>query len=127
MYLLISIIGAVIITGIVLYFTVYKEYKSGCVGKIKFRQFLIFYSVDPRKWDLRNGCVCYEYVNGTCYEDHYLYFSPIDTIRYMIWKRRDEMEREKKTNDETYAKVLSDIQKDVTDTLEKYKNLNIKN
>ena len=37
-----------------------------------------------------------------------------------------EMEREKKSNDETYAKVLSDIQKDVTDTLEKYKNLNIK-
>ena len=79
---------------------------SCCIGKIKFKQFLIFYEVAPERWDLHENMVEYG-INGR------LYFPLFDTVRYRIWRKQLGSMKRKQMQNKEFEKMLVSIQKDI--------------
>lgn len=85
--------------------------KYNATGKIKFRQFLILYSVADFPWILDDYTV--EYLDRASGNSFTLYFSIFDTIRYIQWKhkRKRNEAKTKQLNEMKY--VLSLMQQDI--------------
>lgn len=100
------IIVPAFVTCIILFVTSwYKDAKSGCCGKIKFRQFQSFYAINPKRWSLGSNFVSY------CGDN--LYFSMLDTIRYQLWKKKIDEEELKRYNNRHFTRVLARLQNDI--------------
>lgn len=89
----------------------YSPWKTGCCGKLKFKQFKQFYAIAPQKWELSDGYVCY--YNGSI--GSYIYFSQIDSIKYYFWKKSISKKKENNENNKVFMKTLESIQKDIDD------------
>lgn len=96
------------------YYIFYSSWKTGCCGKLKFKQFKRFYAIAPKKWELCDGCVRYLDKCGNTV-DSYLYFSPFDSIKYYFWKSSIEKQEDSRANNKVFMKTLESIQKDIDD------------
>lgn len=85
--------------------------KYNATGKIKFRQFLILYSVADFPWILDYYTV--EYLDRTSGNSFILYFSIFDTIRYISWKRKRKRNEAKTRQLNEMKYVLSLMQQDI--------------
>lgn len=95
------------------------ESRDGCTSKIGFQQFLNLYSVAPHKWHLRDGWVGYE-KSAFSSSMTAFYFSQIDTIRYILWKRGIEKNNEKIKINREMKSVIDSWQKDIDRYREEY-------
>lgn len=93
------------------YYIFYSSWKTGCCGKLKFKQFKQFYVIAPDKWELSDGYV--RYYNDAIHS--YIYFSQIDSIKYYFWKKSINKLEENKDNNKVFIKTLELIQKDIDD------------
>lgn len=87
--------------------------KHNATGKIKFRQFLILYSVADFPWILDDYTV--EYLDRTSGNSFTLYFSILDTFRYISWKCKRERNEAKTKQLNEMKYVLSLMQQDIQD------------
>lgn len=85
--------------------------KYNATGKIKFRQFLILYSVADFPWILDNYTV--EYLDRTSGISYTLCFSIFDTIRYISWKHKRKRNEAKTRQLNEMKYVLSLMQQDI--------------
>ena len=90
--------------------------KHNATGKIKFRQFLILYSVADFPWILDDYTV--EYFDRTSGNSFTLYFSILDTFRYISWKCKRERNEAKTKQLNEMKHVLSLIQQDIQEYCE---------
>lgn len=93
------------------YYIFYSTWKTGCCGKLKFKQFKQFYTIAPEKWELSDGYV--RYYNDLIHS--YIYFSQIDSIKYYFWKKSINKRTENNENNKVFMKTLEMIQKDIDD------------
>ena len=85
--------------------------KHNATGKIKFRQFLILYSVADFPWILDDYTV--EYFDRTSGNSFTMYFSILDTFRYILWKCKRERNEAKTKQLNEMKHVLSLMQQDI--------------
>ena len=85
--------------------------KHNATGKIKFRQFLILYSVSDFPWILNDYTV--EYFDRTSGNSFTLYFNILDTFRYISWKCKRERNEAKTKQLNEMKHVLSLMQQDI--------------
>lgn len=90
--------------------------KHNATGKIKFRLFLILYSVADFPWILDDYTV--EYFDRTSGNSFTLYFSILDTFRYISWKCKRERNEAKTKQLNEMKYVLSLMQQDIQDYCE---------
>lgn len=90
--------------------------KHNATGKIKFRQFLILYSVVDFPWILHDYTV--EYFDRTSGNSFTLYFSILDTFRYISWKCKRERNEAKTKQLNEMKHVLSLMQQDIQEYCE---------
>ena len=90
--------------------------KHNATGKIKFRQFLILYSVADFPWILDDYTV--EYFDRTSGNSFTLYFSILDTFRYISWKCKRERNEAKTKQLNEMKHVLSLMQQDIQEYCE---------
>lgn len=88
--------------------------------RIKFRQFLTMYRIDPSRWILdRDGSVLYEKCIGN--EIHqWFYFSPIGFLRYKLFYKEKDKKKKKIKTDNRWEKVVISWQEDIDKYREKY-------
>lgn len=106
MFFLWIFVGGITLVTLLGYLYNRKKDISCCIGKIKFKQFLIFYEVAPERWDLHESIVEYG-INGK------LYFPLFDTFRYRIWRKQLDSIKRKQTKNKEFEKMLVSIQKDI--------------
>jgi len=85
--------------------------KYNATGKIKFRQFLILYSVADLSWILDDYTV--DYFDRASGNSFTLYFSIFDTIRYISWKHKRKRNEAKTRQLNEMKYVLSLMQQDI--------------
>ena len=90
--------------------------KHNATGKIKFRQFLILYSVIDFPWILDDYTV--EYFDRTSGNSFTLYFSILDTFRYISWKCKRERNEAKTKQLNEMKHVFSLMQQDIQEYCE---------
>lgn len=90
--------------------------KHNATGKIKFRQFLILYSVADFPWILDDYTV--EYFDRASGNSFTLYFSILDTIRYISWKCKRERNEAKTKQLNEMKHVLSLMQQNIQEYCE---------
>lgn len=97
----------------------WSDSRSSSYLKIKFKQFLTMYRINPDKWWLyEDGHVVYEDDAKNIYQQ--FYFSPIDFLRYMFLYKKKKKSKKKNNNDKKWEKVIISWQKDINDYREKY-------
>ena len=87
--------------------------KYNATGKIKFRQFLALYAIADSSWILDDYTI--EYLDRTSGNSFALYFSILDTFRYISWKRNREHNEDKTKQLNEMKYVLSLMQQDIQD------------
>lgn len=90
--------------------------KHNATGKIKFRQFLILYSVADFPWILDDYTV--EYFDRTSGNSFTLYFSILDTFHYISWKCKRERNEAKTKQLNEMKHVLSLMRQDIQEYCE---------
>ena len=113
------IVAIVIVVFPVWYFAYYKDVKCGCVGKLKFRSFLNLYSVAEHKWNLHDDYVVYSETGMPWGREYPYYFSPIDTYRYILWKKINENKIENQKNRAEMERAVKNWQIDIFNYCEK--------
>ena len=97
----------------------WSDSRSSSCLKIKFKQFLTMYRINPDKWWLyENGNVIYEDDAKNIYQQ--FYFSPIDFLRYEFFYKKKKKSKKKSNVDSKWEKVIISWQKDINDYREKY-------
>lgn len=97
----------------------WNDSRSSNYLKIKFKQFLTMYRINPNKWWLSGGGnVTYEDDVENIYQ--YFYFSPIDFLRYEFFYKKKKKSKKKSNTDSKWEKVVISWQKDINDYREKY-------
>lgn len=97
----------------------WNDSRSSNYLKIKFKQFLAMYRINPDKWWLCDGGnVTYEDDAENIYQ--HFYFSPIDFLRYEFFYKKKKKSKKKNNNDKKWEKVIISWQKDINDYREKY-------
>lgn len=88
--------------------------------RIKFKQFLTMYRIDPNRWTLdRDGSVLYEkYIGNEIHQ--WFYFSPIGFLRYKLFYREKDKKKKKVKSDNRWEKVITSWQEDIDKYREKY-------
>lgn len=98
---------------------VWNDSRSSNYLKIKFKQFLTMYRINPDKWWLyEGGIVIYEDDAENIYQQ--FYFSPIDFLRYKFFYKKKKKSKKKSNADSKWEKVVISWQKDINDYREKY-------
>lgn len=90
--------------------------------RIKFKQFLTMYRIDPNRWRLDNdGSVLYEkyYANERALHQ-WFYFSPIGFLRYKLFYKEKDKKKKKIKNDNRWEKIINSWQEDIDKYREKY-------
>lgn len=100
------------------YFGFYKNWLYGCSGKINFKSFKAFYAMNPELWTLCDGYVEYTKYqdNGTLFETRVsgrLGFNQIDAIKYQIWRKKLEKQKEQEYMNNNYQELLNAFQDDI--------------
>lgn len=89
--------------------------------RIKFKQFLTMYRIDPNRWILNNdGSVLYEKWVGNEKIHQWFYFSPIGFLRYKLFYREKDKNKKKVKADKRWEKVITSWQEDIDKYREKY-------
>lgn len=97
----------------------WNDSRSSNYLKIKFKQFLTMYRINPNKWWLSGGGnVTYEDDVENIYQ--HFYFSPIDFLRYEFFYKKKKKSKKKSNTDSKWEKVVISWQKDINDYREKY-------
>lgn len=119
MLIALAILTVVILTGCVFWFINWWNSKPTYGLKIKFKQFLAMYKIEPNRWTLdRDGTVCYD--KCTEYLHQWFYFSPIDYLRYKSFYRGRKKYKQKLNSDAKWEKIIISWQKDIDKYKEKY-------
>ena len=96
---------------VLFWFLAWNDSRSSSYLKIKFKQFLTMYRINPNKWWLsEDGNVIYEDYAENIYQN--FYFSPIDFLRYEFFYKKKKKSK--------WEKVIISWQKDINDYREKY-------
>lgn len=79
--------------------------------KIRFKQFVSFYNINPDRWDLKEDVVrCkignYEYIG--------LHFDLFDYYRYKKWRKKINKKEIFIKNNEELSKVIEMVKKDIS-------------
>ena len=90
---------------------------SGCNAKISFELFRKMYERFPEKWELHNEYV--EFYYETDSESHFTfltksfrgYFSPIDLLKYSLYKHEDDIRKKKEREEKDYSDVVREFEK----------------
>lgn len=116
---LLILIGLAAFFGCLLWPLTWSDSRSSNYLKIKFKQFLIMYRINPDKWWLyEGGIVVYEDDAENIYQQ--FYFSPIDFLRYKFFYKKKKKSKKKSNADSKWEKVVISWQKDINDYREKY-------
>ena len=80
--------------------------------KIRFKQFVSFYNVNPDRWDLKEDAVrCkignYEYIG--------LHFNLFDYYRYKKWRKKINKNNISIETNEELSKVIEVVKKDISE------------
>ena len=78
--------------------------------KIKFKQFVSFYNINPDRWDLNEDAVRCE-IND--YEYVALHFNLFDYYRYKKWRKKINKNSISIKNNEDLSKVIEVVKKDI--------------
>lgn len=106
----------VVLGMIVVSYTLYMfiMWASDCRGwpKLKYKDFLKYYNINPSRWDCREHCVVYHRYTSV-YEDmrEYFGFSFIDFCRYHRWLAKIERAAKNKKDAASVQRMLDDINK----------------
>lgn len=84
-------------------------------AKIPFSHFKKMYYINPDKWWLMDDKVCYD-------DTHTLYFSFLDTVRYMVFKDKLDKDEIEEVKNEQMVNLYQEFQKDI----DKYRDENRK-
>ena len=112
-------VSSIVVIIIVWYFVYYRDVKYDCIGKLKFRSFLNLYSVAEHKWNLHNGNVVYSDTGMPWGREYPYYFSPIDTYRYILWKKINENKIKNQKNHVEMERAVKNWQIDIRNYCEK--------
>lgn len=108
-----------VFSGCIFWLLTWSDSRSSSYLKIKFKQFLTMYRINPDKWWLQwDGSVIYEDDAENIYQQ--FYFSPIDFLRYKFFYKKKKKSKKKNNNDKKWEKVVISWQKDINDYREKY-------
>lgn len=106
-------------SGCLFWLLTWSDSRSSSCLKIKFKQFLTMYRINPDKWWLyENGNVIYEDDAENIYQQ--FYFSPIDFLRYEFFYKKKKKSKKKSNADSKWEKVVISWQKDINDYRKKY-------
>jgi hypothetical protein len=113
MILFIIVMGSV---SVALWFTFtfceWKEVTDKTEPRIKFKTFLRFYKLNPKRWRLRQyGVSCKMELSdpvGKCVS-----FSFIDFLRYRRWYHKNEANEDKKQADQALADIIAAVKQDI--------------
>lgn len=108
-------LGSTITTFTINYFEGRKKTKYNV---IKFKNFISFYNIDPKRWSLHNNYISY-FLPNEFYSGHEkpFRFNYIDLFLYKCWKislkryeKKQQILEDKKKSYEEYQLVLNNIQ-----------------
>lgn len=116
---LLILIGLAVFVCCFFWLLAWNDSRSSNYLKIKFKQFLTMYRINPNKWWLSgSGNVTYEDDAENIYQ--HFYFSPIDFLRYEFFYKKKKKSKKKSNTDSKWEKVVISWQKDINDYREKY-------
>lgn len=116
--LLILFIAFIIVPLICIAATYYNgKYGSGCNARISFELFKKMYERFPDKWYLHDEYV--EFYYETESTSHFMsstksfrgYFSPIDLLKYSLYKHEDDIRKKKEREEKDYSDVIKEFEK----------------
>ena len=124
---LIMVAGLILIATFVFLIEWKMNWSSGCTGKITYKQFRNMMVINEDGWDMRDGFVQYTYATGfnsfwgtTDHQTINLYFSPIDTLRYILYKRNKDRIEERNRRNSEMKNAIEHWQQDIENYKEKY-------
>ena len=108
----------IILTGLYIsLFISWLSHKSDWTSRVKFKQWLDLYYLNPEKWRLEGTPNRYIYVKGGGYDWSgywaYVYFSFFDYLRYRLWKIGAERRENNSKRDKRLKDVLELAQSDI--------------
>lgn len=121
MFMLVSL-GVLIGVVIFLRFFLYWLDDSPDAAKIKFKAFERFYSINPDRWELEDGCVICRIYNDKKkpydglfynYTKDWFRFGFIDYYRYKKFKRKIERNKVKEKNIQIASRMLKAVREDI--------------
>lgn len=108
----------ILLVYLIYYFGFYKNWLYGCSGKISFESFKAFYAMNPELWTLWDGYVEYYkyHFNGILVDTRVsgrLGFNQIDAVKYQIWRKKLEKQKDQERMTESYKEILNALQDDI--------------
>lgn len=90
----------------------WKAVTEKTAPRIKFKDFLYFYKVNPKRWQLRWYGASFK-MELSDPVGQYVSFSFIDFLRYRLWYRKNEANENKKQADQTLADIIAAVKQDI--------------
>ena len=113
----VSIVVLITLTSLcVVLLTKWLSCKSFWTSRIKFKQWLDLYYLNPEEWRLEDTPNRYIYRSRRTYESGYwayVHFSFFDYLRYQLWKRGAERRKNNSKRDKRLKDVLELAQSDI--------------
>lgn len=87
--------------------------------KIKYKSFRTFYSINPNRWELDDGCVWCRTINHNSLNKYshgpkeIFRFGFIGYLRYCSWTKREEKRKHEIDNAKITSKMLSSVKQDI--------------
>lgn len=112
-----GIVVLITLTSLYIYLLIkWLSHKSSWTSRIKFKQWLDLYHLNPKEWHLEDTPNRYIYDARRGYGSSYwayVHFSFLDYLRYQLWKRSTKRRENNLKRDKRLKDVLESAQSDI--------------